>query len=289
MKKSFPKEVYLNGAWVPHDKAFISVFDRGYMLGDGIYEVIPIYAGKPFELDAHLKRFQSGLNEVEIEFNVEELRALIKESVLRSALGFSDAAVYIQVTRGVAPRTHFFPEGLKPGILLYAYQITLNGFEEKRASAIVSEDIRWHRCDIKSISLMANILANNQAHIKSVSENLLARSGFITEGSHTSVFFVRDGVVYTHPEGNYILPGITRKVVAELCYELGLVLKEEAIRAADINLMDEVFLTGTTVQVTAVTSVSIDGKEIYKTSDAGPLTKLLQRAFIDKVASEINK
>lgn len=286
MKKSFPNEVYLNGTWVPHDKAFVSVFDRGYMLGDGIYEVIPIYKGKPFGLDGHLRRFQDGLDAVEIDFNVQELGSLITESVGRSALEHVDAAVYMQVTRGVAPRTHFFPDGVKPGVLLYAYQITLEGFEEKQASVMVSEDVRWHRCDIKSISLMANVRANNEAYIKGLSENLLARNGYITEGSHTSVFFVKDDIVYTHPEGNYILPGITRKVVIGLCHELGLTLREEAIRAADIAMMDEVFLTGTTVQVTAVTSVSIDTKEVYKVSDIGPVTKRLQKAFIEKVALE---
>lgn len=289
MKTSFPNEVYLNGEWVSHDKAFVSVFDRGYMLGDGIYEVIPIYEGKPFELDGHLSRFQNGLNAVEIVFNVEDLRKLITDSIQRSALQNSDAAVYIQVTRGVAPRTHSFPKDVQPGVLLYAYPITLKGFEDKRASVMVSEDVRWHRCDIKSISLMANVQANNEAHKKEMAENLLARSGYVTEGSHTSVFFVKDDVVYTHPEGNYILPGITRKVVIGLCQELGLALKEEAIQTTDIAMMDEVFLTGTTVQVTAVTSVSIDGKKVYQTTDPGPVTRRLQKAFIERVASETNK
>jgi len=289
MKKSFPDLVYLNGEWLAHDRAFVSVFDRGYLLGDGIYEVIPVYEGKPFEVDSHLKRFQEGLNSVEIDFNVEEIRPLLIDSIKRSALQTSDAAIYIQITRGVAPRTHFFPEDVRPGVLLYAYPITLKGFESKLASAIVSEDVRWHRCDIKSISLMANVRANNEAHKKGVAENLLSRGGYITEGSHTSVFFVKDNTVYTHPEGHHILPGVTRKVVVSLCTELGLTLEEEAIRADEIKNVDEVFLTGTTVQITAVTSVRIDDNEVFKAEEAGPVTKRLQMAFIERVASEIER
>ncbi|MGV3704404.1 MAG: aminotransferase class IV [Arcticibacter sp.] len=286
MKKSFPKEVYLNGAWSAHDKAFVSVFDRGYLLGDGIYEVIPVYEGKPFAVGGHLERFQNGLKTVGIDFDVEELKPLILEAIGRSGLQNSDAAIYIQVTRGVAPRTHFFPEDVQPGVLLYAYPITLKGFEEKKASVIVTEDRRWHRCDIKSISLMANVLANNEAHKRGVAENLLARDGYVTEGSHTSVFFVKDGVLYTHPEDHHILPGVTRKVVISLCQELSLTVSEQALHVNDITSMDEIFLTGTTVQVTAVTSATMGDKEVYTAAEAGPLTRRLQKAFVERVAAE---
>ncbi|WP_407429860.1 aminotransferase class IV [Arcticibacter sp.] len=288
-KKSFPDLVYLNGEWLSHDSAYVSVFDRGYMLGDGIYEVIPVYKGKPFALEGHMTRFQNGLNAVAIDFNVGDLQPLLLECLRRSSLDSSDAAIYVQVTRGVAPRTHFFPEGVRPSILLYAYPITLKGFESKLAGVIVSEDIRWHRCDIKSISLMANVQANNEAHRQGVLENLLSRDGYITEGSHTSVFFVKDNTVYTHPEGHHILPGITRKVVIGLCEKLGFAFKEEAVRTDEMKYVDEVFLTGTTVQITAVTSVRVDGNEVFKTEDGGPLTKRLQRAFIDYVAAEIDR
>lgn len=285
-KKSFPDLVYLNGEWLAHDKAFVSVFDRGYILGDGIYEVIPVYNGQPFAVEGHMLRFQAGLHAVGIEFNVDDLRPLLRDSLERSSLDASDAAIYIQVTRGVAPRTHFFPEDVKPSVLLYAYPITLRGFENKLASVMISEDIRWHRCDIKSISLMANVQANNEAHRQGLAENLLSREGYITEGSHTSVFFVKDNTVYTHPEGHHILPGITRRVVISLCKDLGIELKEEAVRSDEIKNVDEVFLTGTTVQVTAVTSVYLEGSEVFSTGEAGPITKMLQTAFIGKVAAE---
>lgn len=281
--------MYLNGEWLAHDKAFVSVFDRGYMLGDGIYEVIPVYHGRPFAVEGHMLRFQAGLDAVGIAFGVDDLRPLLHESLKRSSLHASDAAVYIQVTRGVAPRTHFFPEDVKPGVLLYASPITLKGFETKLASVLVSEDIRWHRCDIKSISLMANVQANNEAHRQGLTENLLSRQGYITEGSHTSVFFVKDNTVYTHPEGHHILPGITRKVVISLCKDLGLTLKEEAVRSDEIKNVEEVFLTGTTVQITAVTSVRSDGDEVFRAKEAGPITKMLQRAFSEHVTTEIAK
>lgn len=286
MKKTFPKEVYLNGSWLAHDKAFVSVFDRGYLLGDGIYEVIPVYEGKPYEVFGHLKRFQKGLDTVQIAFDVQQLKPLITESIRRAGLEHSDAAIYIQVTRGVAPRTHFFPENVPPGVLLYAYPITLKGFEEKRASTIVTEDVRWHRCDIKSISLMANVLANNEAHKSGVTENILARNGYVTEGSHTSVFFVKDGVLYTHPEGHHILPGVTRNVVLSLCRELSLTVREEAVNVGDIASMDEIFLTGTTVQITGVTSLSIAGEEVYSVPEPGPVTRRLQKAFVQRVVAE---
>ncbi|PRY52581.1 D-alanine transaminase [Arcticibacter pallidicorallinus] len=286
LKKSFPELVYLNGDWLAHDKAFVSVFDRGYMLGDGIYEVIPVYNGQPFAVEGHMLRFQAGLDAVGIGFDVDDLRPLLRQCLERSSLHGSDAAIYIQVTRGVAPRTHFFPEDVKPSVLLYAYPITLRGFENKLASVMISEDIRWHRCDIKSISLMANVRANNEAHRQSLAENLLSREGYITEGSHTSVFFVKNNTVYTHPEGHHILPGITRRVVIDLCGDLGLKLKEEAVQSDEVRNVDEIFLTGTTVQITAVTSVHLDGNEVFRTQDAGPITKMLQTAFIGKVAAE---
>ncbi len=280
MNKSFPSEVYLNGAWVSHDKAFVSVFDRGYLLGDGIYEVIPFYKGKPFTLQEHLDRLQYGLNEVEIPFHVDLLKPVILESLDRSELQNADAAVYIQITRGVAPRTHYFPEQTEPSLLLYAYPIQLDGFENKRAKAIFSNDLRWHRCDIKSISLMANVKANNDAHRKGANENILIRNGLVTEGTHTSVFLIRDNVIYTHPEHPHILSGITRKVVIGICNQLGYELRQEAVDASSLNLVDEIFLTGTTTQVLAVMDIEFNGAERSLGENIGPITKRIQQAFI---------
>jgi len=279
-KKTFPEEVYLNGEWINPKRAFVSVFDRGFMLGDGIYEVTPFYDGKPFRLKDHLDRLQYCLNEVQIELDAFSLKEIMLEAVSRAGLSKSDCAVYIQINRGVAPRTHFFPEQIEPTVLLYAFPVSLNGFENKQASVLVSEDLRWHRCDIKSISLMANIKANDQAHSLGLDENLLIRDGFFTEGSHTSIFFVKNKMIFTHPEGPHILSGITRKVILEICREMELELSEKALHINELKDVTEVFLTGTTTQILSVKSMLLNEKEIFNMPETGEITRQLQEAFI---------
>ena len=284
-KKTFPKEVYLNGKWINSENAFVSVFDRGFLLGDGIYEVTPFYNGIAFRIKDHLDRLQYCLNEIQMEFDAHSLEDLMLEAVSRSAFFQSDCAVYIQITRGVAPRTHFFPEQIQPTVLLYAFSAKLEGFEQKQASVLVSEDLRWHRCDIKSISLMANIKANNEAHSLGLDENVLLRDGFFTEGSHTSIFFIKKNEIFTHPEGPHILSGITRKVILEMCREMDLSVNEKALHFDELKDVTEVFLTGTTTQILAVRSMLFQEKEILNSSGNGEITKQLQKAFIAKTRS----
>jgi D-alanine transaminase len=279
-KKTFLKEVFLNGEWIKSENAFVSVFDRGFLLGDGIYEVTPFYDGKPFRLKDHLDRLQHCLNEIQIEFDSFSLREIMLEAVFRAGFFQSDCAVYIQITRGVAPRTHFFPEKSQPAVLLYAFPVVLNGFENKQASVLVSEDLRWHRCDIKSISLLANIKANNQAHRLGLDENLLIRDGFFTEGSHSTIFFVKKHTIFTHPEGPHILSGVTRKVILEMCREMDLEISEKALHIDELKEVDEVFLTGTTTQVLAVKSMLLNEKEIFNMPETGEITRQLQEAFL---------
>ena len=279
-KKTFPKEVFLNGEWINPENAFVSVFDRGFLLGDGIYEVTPFYDGKPFRQKDHLDRLQYCLNEIEIEFDAFSLQELMLEAVSRSGFFQSDCAVYIQITRGVAPRTHFFPEQIQPAVLLYAFPVVLNGFENKQASVLVSEDLRWHRCDIKSISLLANIKANNQAHRLDLDENLLIRDGFFTEGSHSSVFFLKNHRIFTHPEGPHILSGITRKVILDMCREMDIEISEKALHIDELKGVDEVFLTGTTTQILSVKSMLLNEKEIFNRPETGEITRQLQEAFL---------
>tara|TARA_R100001369_G_scaffold36196_2_gene61570 strand:- start:19142 stop:20032 length:891 start_codon:yes stop_codon:yes gene_type:complete len=279
-KKTFPKEVFLNGEWINPENAFVSVFDRGFLLGDGIYEVTPFYDGKPFKLKEHLDRLQYCLNEIQIEFNAVSLQEIMLKAVSRSGFLQSDCAVYIQITRGVAPRTHFFPEQIQPTVLLYAFSVVLNGFENKQASLLVSEDLRWHRCDIKSISLLANIKANNQAHSLGLDENLLIRDGFFTEGSHSSVFFLKNQRIFTHPEGPHILSGITRKVILDLCREMEIQVIEKALHIDEVTKVEEVFLTGTTTQILSVKSMLLNDKEIFNRPETGEITRQLQEAFL---------
>lgn len=283
MAKKYPKKVYLNGDWLNADQARVSVFDRGFMLGDGVYEVIPFYKGKPFLCVAHLKRFVYSLAEVTISLEQKfEWSEVIDEAIAQASLTESDGAVYIQVTRGVAPRTHYFPENVSPTVLIYAFQLQLGGFEHRTAKVLISKDLRWHRCDIKSISLIANVQANAYAHTLSFDESILERDGVFTEGTHTSVFFVREGIVYTHPMGPHILPGITRQLVIDICAGLNIEVKQEALPVSDLEGVDELFLTGTTAQVLAITEIMTADKNTI-TRKAGPVTRRIQQAFLEEI------
>lgn len=277
-KKNYPTEVYLNGKWLKPEEAFVSVFDRAFMFGDGIYEVTPFYNGKAFRLQDHLNRLEYCLKEIKIEFDIAGIAELMEESVFRQELSYSDAAVYIQISRGAAPRSHFFPDDPKPTILLYSFPVQLENFQQKRWKALVSEDFRWHRCDIKSTALLANTMANEEAVFNGYDENLLVRDGFFTEGSHSTVFFVKNNVVYTHPQGPLILSGITRKVVLEICRDLGIEYREVSISVNEISEVDEVFFTGTTTQITAVSSIRSKENEIFN-FQKGQITELLQEEF----------
>lgn len=283
MKKSYPKEVYLNGRWQPHDQAFVSVFDRGFLFGDGIYEVVPVYGNKAFTLAEHLDRMALGLRTVGIAYDTEGLASTVNEAIAKAGFPNGEGAVYIQVTRGVAPRSHNFPEDTVPTVLLYAFPLVFTGYESRLISVIVSKDVRWHRCDIKSISLIGNVLANEEGHSRGATENLLFRDGLVTEGSHSNVCFVKQGVVYTHPSGPHILPGITRKVVLELCREEGIEVREEAVAVDDLGEVGEAFLTGTTAQVLAIGKITHGEKALFSAGEAGPVTRRLQEAFNRKL------
>lgn len=286
MKNSYPSEVYINGEWRNHENATVSIFDRGFLLGDGIYDVIPLYHGKPFRLQDHLDRLQFGLDEVNIVYDTAFLKPLIKESIERSPYATNDAAVYIQVTRGVAPRTHAFPDGVQASVILYVYPIILLGFENKLAKVIFSDDYRWHRCDIKSVSLMANVRANNEAKLQGAHESLFVRNGLITEGTHTSVFFVKNKTLFTHPLGHHILPGITRKVILEICHDFDYDVQEVAVSFNEITEVDEAFLAGTTTQIYAIGTFELTEGEVVIGKEVGPVTKAIQQAFIERTRNE---
>ncbi|CAN5176983.1 aminotransferase class IV [soil metagenome] len=286
IKKSYPEEVYLNGKWINPKDAFVSVFDRGFMFGDGVYEVTPFYAGDAFRMKDHLSRLKYSLAEIGMDYDVDPLEDLMKESLTRLGLGEKDAAVYIQITRGAAPRTHFIPENIEPTVLLYGFPVGMDGLEEREAEVLVSEDLRWHRCDIKSISLLANIMANDLSHTKKLWENLLIRNGYFTEGSHTSVFFVISGRIYTHPEGPCILSGITRKVILEICADLNLEVVDKPVHYDELVEVEEIFLTGTTTQVMKVSTMFKGENEIFR-SRSNPITQRIQKAFRETTRNRV--
>jgi D-alanine transaminase len=273
--------VYLDGEYVPADEARVSVNDRGFLFADGVYEVVRIYRGQPYELDPHLHRLRHGLAALRID--CRDMGA-IERAVhhLMEQNGVDGAGViYIQVTRGAAPRTHKFPPAGTPPTVYVAvrpYTPYPPHLQDDGVAAITLPDTRWARCDIKSTSLLPNVLANEAAHAADVFEAILVRDGAVTEGSHSNVWGVRDGRLLTYPASNYILAGVTRARVFELAADLGLETADEVIHLDQLHDLDEVFLTGTTTEIMPV--VRVDGRAIVD-GEPGPLTRKLIRAFND--------
>ncbi|HUH47957.1 MAG TPA: aminotransferase class IV [Arenibacter sp.] len=279
MKNGYPKKVYLNGEITDAPSAKISVFDRGFLFGDGIYEVMVRINGHFLYGEAHLKRLDEGLQKINIGFDSTIVVTEIPRLLKASGIGEEDCLLYIQVTRGVAPRRHAYPDAVKPTFMMYAIPTILPDINMVRASVTTSEDFRWSRCDIKTISLLGNVMANEYAAQQGRYETVLFRNGMVTEASHSNVFFVKDKVVFTHPANRFILNGITRQIVLELCAELDLEVREAGISLKMIQEMDEAFLTGTTTQIASIKQ--LDDHFFYRGDAVGEITKKLQVAFKD--------
>tara|TARA_R110002051_G_scaffold82851_1_gene147314 strand:- start:2654 stop:3508 length:855 start_codon:yes stop_codon:yes gene_type:complete len=274
----YPEKVYLNGNIVPHEDAKISVFDRGFIFGDGIYEVMVQIDGKFFYEQAHLNRLQEGLNKINIAFESNSLPIEIEKLLNVTELVGKDCLLYIQITRGVAPRQHSYPIDIVPTVMMYAVPKVLPQINTVNAKVITREDFRWSRCDIKMTSLLGNVMLNEEAMQHQCLETILHRDGFFTEASHCNVFFVKDRVVLTHPANELILNGITRQVVFELCKSLDIEIRETPVSINDISEIDEAFLTGTSTQIASIQQ--IDNHILYKENKIGPVTQKLQEAFL---------
>lgn len=274
----YPDKVYLNGNIVPPEDAKISVFDRGFIFGDGIYEVMVQIDGKFFYKKAHLNRLQEGLNKINIAFDTSNLLIEIEKLLSVAELTGKDCLLYIQITRGVAPRQHSYPSDVVPTIMMYAVPKVLPQINSVNAKVITREDFRWSRCDIKMTSLLGNVMLNEEAMQHQCFESILHRDGFFTEASHCNVFFVKDGVVLTHPANELILDGITRQVVFELCKSLDIEIRETPVSINDISEIDEAFLTGTSTQIASIQQ--IDNHVLYTEDNIGPVTQKLQDAFL---------
>jgi D-alanine transaminase len=276
-KGNFPEKVFLNGTIYSSNDAHISVFDRGFLFGDGIYEVMVQLDNGIFYKKAHLDRLQENLDKINIPYDVSHLEGQINPLLDSCNLGDKTCLIYMQVTRGVAPRKHAYPKGVPATVMMYALPFSLPHINTKNMQVTLQPDFRWHRCDIKSISLLGNIMTNEAAMTQNADEAVLVRNGLITEGSHTNIFFIKDEKVYTHPANEHILDGITRKIVLELCRDLEITVMEKAIPTDKISSMDEAFLTGTTTQIASISKL---GEHTYQTFGAiGPITLKLQEAF----------
>ncbi len=251
--------VWLNGCFLPAEAAQVSILDRGFLFGDGVYEVIPVYGGRPFRLQRHLRRLSRSLAAVAIgdPMGQEQWEALVRELVERN--GGGDQGLYLQVTRGVGPRQHL-PEGeMEPTVLLMSNPLApRQGIGT--VTAVTLPDDRWGHCDIKSIALLASVLLRIRASEAGAGEAILLRDGELTEGAASNVFVVLDGVVVTPPPGPRLLPGITREVLLELLREAGIACEERVVSEQDLRGAQEIWLTSSTHEITAVTM--LDGKRI---------------------------
>lgn len=277
--------VYLDGELVSKADAKVSVDDRGFLLGDGVYEVAPFYEGVPLCLDRHLARLDRSLAGLRIDFDTTGLEATLRELVTVNGLDSAERSlVYLQITRGVAPRTHYFPvQAVDPTVYAYAApwsrppeDVWSRGF-----TAVTVPDRRWLRVDIKTICLLPNGLAYQDAREAGVDDAILVRDGVAIEGTHQNFWGVFDGTVVTHPATNLILAGITRGVVLEVARELGMPVEERAIAVEELPEADELFFTGTTGEVRPC--VEVDGRPVGE-GRAGPVTRQLSDGFLARVA-----
>ncbi len=272
--------VYLDGKFMPSTQATISPLDRGFIFGDGIYEVVPVFSGRPFRLAHHLRRLRNGLAAIGIDSPMgdthwhRELQRLVDDN------GAGDQYIYLQITRGIAPRNHVFPVDTKPTVFAYAEPTV---YPEPMAtveavSAITTEDIRWQRCDIKSTSLLAAVMLRQQAAEKGSAEALLVRNGLITEGAATNVFMVLGSDLVTPPTGPYILSGITRELILELAKRHDIPAIERDIEEQELAAATEIWISGSTQEIKPVTHV--DGSPVGN-GTPGPVFARLQALYLE--------
>lgn len=273
-----PSIVYLNGRFISKDESFISTDDRGFYFADGVYEVIKYYKGLPFYFQDHMFRLRNSLSSVRIDYDISTLGSLCDLLIEDNLLKDEQAGVYIQITRGVAPRIHRFPDKeVKPTIFMRAFTMPSYLDDLRNGIRVITrEDIRWLRCDVKSIALLPNTMLFQQAVEQNAGECFLVRNGNYTEATHSNIMAVIGETVFTHPNSNLILPGITKKVVIRICTELGIPLIERPLASSETNLFDECFITGTGSEIMPV--VKIDDKYVGS-GKPGPLTLRLQEEF----------
>ncbi len=271
--------VYFNGNYLQKEQVAISPDDRGFLFADGLYEVIRAYDGKLFKSQEHLKRFARGLNELHIKgVDAAAIKDVAERLITENQLQTGDALVYIQVTRGAAPRTHSFPPPDTPPTI-YAQARPYTGpkeLQENAAKAILAPDQRWARCNIKSIGLLANVLAHQRAQEAGAFEAIFFGDGLLHEGTHSSILFVKKDVLICPTLTNRILPSVTRSVVTRLAEQESIDVEERQCREGELFAFDEVMMLGTGVEIVPI--VNVNGKKIGH-GYPGRVTRRLQAAF----------
>ncbi|KIL46389.1 D-amino-acid transaminase [Jeotgalibacillus campisalis] len=280
--------VLYNNNFVSREACTVDMEDRGYQFGDGVYEVIRIYSGKMFTSQEHITRLFESAEKIKLDlpFTKEELTKNLSTLVEKNKL--HTGTIYLQVTRGASARQHQFPLEGNPVFTAYTKEVPRpeNQMNEGVA-AIIAEDVRWLRCDIKSLNLLGNLLAKQEAYSQGSFEAILHRDGTVTEGSSSNAFIIKNNQLITHPATNLILNGITRRELLRLCPGIGLDVKEEAFTLDDLLSADEVFIASTTAEITPI--VQIDGKDVADRKP-GEWTKKLQsvlKASIQEQCGEL--
>jgi D-alanine transaminase len=281
---------YLNGRFLPIEEARISPLDRGFLFGDGAYELIPVYSRRPFRLAEHLKRLQRTLDGIQLANPLAEAawRSAIDELI--KATPFEDQSVYLQVTRGAdVKRDHAFPAMVAPTVFMFVSPLVTPTAEQRArgVSCLTVLDNRWSRCDLKVLALLPNVLLRQQAVEAGCAEAILLREGFLTEGSASNIFVCKDGVLLAPPKDHRMLPGITYDVVLELAAANGMPYEVREIAEAELRSADEIWQTSSTREVLAVTM--LDGRPVGHGKLAGlpgPMSQTMYAwycAFRDQV------
>ena len=270
--------VYLNGQFLALEDAKVSVLDRGFIYGDGVYELVPVYGRRPYRLQQHLARLKRSLAGIRLTnpHTDAEWEAIISELIGR--MPFADQGVYFQVTRGVAKRDHAFPAGVAPTVFMMSNPLMLPSREqiERGVAVVTAVDERWLHCDLKTISLLGNVLARQLAADAGATETVLFRNGYLTEASASNVLLVRNGVIIAPPKDNQILPGITYDVAFELAREGGLPIEMRPVSKDEALAADEMWLSSSTKEVLAVTS--LDGRP-FAGGKPGPVFRKVHALF----------
>ena len=278
----------MNGKLINRSEAKVDIEDRGYQFGDGVYEVIRVYNGKMFTVKEHLERFVKSSDSIGISFpsTLEQLKSLLEELINKNKLQLG--IIYMQLTRGVAPRNHAFPsEEVTPTLTAYTKEIARPvGNMKNGVKTILTEDIRWLRCDIKSLNLLGNLLAKQKATEEGGYEAIQHRAENITEGSSSNIFIVKNGVVITHESDNLILKGITKDVILKVCFENNIPVEERAFTLEELAGADEVFLSSTVSEVMPI--VQIRDKKVTE-GLPGSITRKLQKLFEQEIENQCGK
>lgn len=279
--------VFLNGDFLKAEDAKVSIFDRGYLFGDGIYEVVPVINGKVIDKEPFFERFDGSLSKIGLKapFCKADIVTILDTLIAKNDL--VEGGIYMQVTRGVAPREFYFPENTPTTFMAFIFkkEIIDNPLAQKGVKIVSCEDIRWKRRDIKSISLLGQVLAKEEVHQKGAYEGWMVEDGFVTEGTSSAAFIIKDGIIITRPLSNAILPSIRRKLLMELTKTHGIKVEERLFTIEEALNADEAFMASATIFVLPI--IEIDGKAIGS-GKPGPMVKKLREMYIEAALKEAN-